>query len=81
VLATLTAALALPLGLALAWVLLAVVNVEAFGWRLPMYVFPRDYAVLGVFALGAAVLAAAWPARKLARTPPAELLKVFANAR
>lgn len=81
VLATLTAALALPLGLALAWVLLAVVNVEAFGWRLPMYVFPRDYAVLGLFALVAAVLAAAWPARRLARTPPAELLKVFANAR
>ena len=81
VLALLTAACALPLGLALAWVLLAVVNVEAFGWQLPMYVFPRDYAVLGLFALGAAVLAAAWPARKLARTPPADLLKVFANER
>ena len=81
VLATLTAVCALPLGLALAWVLLAVVNVEAFGWRLPMYVFPRDYAVLGGFALLAAVLAAAWPARKLARTPPADLLKVFANER
>ena len=81
VLATLTAVCALPLGLALAWVLLAVVNVEAYGWRLPMYVFPRDYAVLGGFALLAAVLAAAWPARKLARTPPADLLKVFANER
>lgn len=81
VLAVLTTACALPLGLALAWVLLAVVNVEAFGWRLPMYVFPRDYAVLGMFALGAALLAAAWPARRLARTPPADLLKVFANER
>ncbi|MEP3442903.1 MAG: FtsX-like permease family protein [Sulfitobacter sp.] len=81
VLAALTAICALPLGLALAWVLLAVVNVEAFGWRLPMYVFPRDYAVLGGFALSAAVLAAAWPARKLARTPPTDLLKVFANER
>lgn len=81
VLAVLTAALALPLGLGLAWVLLSVVNVEAFGWQLPMYIFPRDYAVLGLFALAAAVLAAAWPARKLARTPPADLLKVFANAR
>ncbi|MEH6646914.1 ABC transporter permease [Sulfitobacter sp.] len=81
VLAVLTAMMALPLGLALAWVLLAVVNVEAFGWRLPMYVFPRDYAVLGLFALVAAVAAAAWPARRLARTPPADLLKVFANER
>ena len=34
VLAVLTAVAALPLGLALAWVLLAVVNVAAFGWRL-----------------------------------------------
>lgn len=81
VLAVLTAVIALPLGLALAWVLLAVVNVEAFGWRLPMYLFARDYAVLGLFALCAAVLAALWPARKLSRTPPAELLKVFANER
>jgi len=81
VLAVLTAVLALPLGLVLAWVLLAIVNVEAFGWRLPMYVFPGDYAVLGLFALVAAILAAAWPARRLARTPPADLLKVFANER
>jgi putative ABC transport system permease protein len=61
VLAALTGALALPLGLALAWVLLAVVNVEAFGWRLPMYLFPLDYLARGL-ALLAAGLAALWPA-------------------
>lgn len=80
-LALLTAVLALPLGLALAWVLLAVVNVAAFGWRLPMYLFPLEYARLGGFALLAAVLAAGWPAWRLARTPPGDLLKVFANER
>ena len=80
-LAVLTAVLALPLGLALAWVLLAVVNVAAFGWQLPMYLFPLDYARLGGFALVAAVLAAGWPAWRLARTPPGDLLKVFANER
>ena len=80
-LALLTAALALPLGLALAWTLLAVVNVEAFGWRLPMFLFPWDYARLAGFALVAAVLAALWPARKLSRTRPADLLKVFSNER
>jgi len=60
---------------------LSVVNVEAFGWKLPMYYFPADYARLGLFALAAAVMAALWPARRLARTPPADLLKVFANER
>lgn len=80
-LALLTAALALPLGLALAWTLLAVVNVEAFGWRLPMFLFPLDYARLAIFAVGAAILAALWPARKLARTRPSDLLKVFSNER
>ena len=80
-LALLTAGLALPLGLALAWTLLAVVNVEAFGWRLPMFVFPLDYLRLAVFAIGAAILAALWPARKLARSRPSELLKVFSNER
>ncbi|WP_431358153.1 FtsX-like permease family protein [Sulfitobacter albidus] len=80
-LSVLTAVLALPLGLALAWILLAVVNVEAFGWRLPMYLFPLDYLRLAGFALGAAVLAAALPARRLMRIPPTALLKVFANER
>ena len=80
-LAALTALMALPLGLALAWVLLSVVNVAAFGWRLPMTVFPADYLWLGLFALLAAGLAALWPAIRLARTPPAALLGVFANER
>ncbi|WP_296762782.1 ABC transporter permease [Sediminimonas sp.] len=79
ILAALTLAVALPLGLALAWELLAVVNVEAFGWRLPMFLFPADYAKLGLFALIAALLAALLPARRMARMPPSELLKVFAN--
>jgi putative ABC transport system permease protein len=80
-LAALTAVVALPVGLLLAWVLLAVVNVEAFGWRLPMHLFPADWALLGGFALVAALLAAALPVRRLARIPPATLLRVFANER
>jgi putative ABC transport system permease protein len=78
-LAVLTGVIALPLGLALAWVLLAVVNVAAFGWRLPMFLFPWDYAQLGVLAILAAGLAALWPAVQLARTRPADLLKVFSS--
>jgi putative ABC transport system permease protein len=72
---------AVPLGLALAWVLLSIVNVEAFGWRLPMYLFPGDYVLLGGYAIVAALLASAWPALRLMRTPPSTLLKVFANER
>ena len=80
-LAALTALLALPLGLMLAWVLLSIINVEAFGWKLPMYVFPMDWLRLLLLALVAAAIAAAIPARKLARIKPAELLKVFAHER
>ena len=76
-----TAVLALPVGLALAWVLLAVVNVEAFGWRLPMHLFPLDYARLGVLAVVAAVLAALIPVRRLATMPPRALIQVFTHER
>lgn len=80
-LAALTAALALPAGLALAWVLLAVVNVEAFGWRLPFMVFPGEWARLFGLALLAAALAASWPARRLARLAPARMVQIFAQER
>ncbi|MDP2079613.1 MAG: ABC transporter permease [Pseudotabrizicola sp.] len=80
-LGALTSALALPLGLTLAWALLAVVNVEAFGWRFPMYLFPLDYLRLGALALVAAALAALWPAWRLSRMPPVQLLGVFRHER
>jgi putative ABC transport system permease protein len=81
ILAALTAVLALPLGLGLAWALLAIINVEAFGWRLPMYLFWMDYLELAGFALLAAALAALWPAWRLWRSPPARLLGVFRHER
>lgn len=76
-----TWAVALPVGLALAWVLLAVVNVVAFGWRLPMMVFPLDWLRLLGLAVVSSALAAAYPALGLLRMPPAHLLKVFSNER
>ena len=80
-LAAMVCLLALPLGLVLAFILLTVINVEAFGWRLPMFLFPADYAQLILYALLAALLAALWPAIRLARTAPNTLLKVFAHER
>ncbi len=72
---------AIPVGLALAWVLLAIVNVEAFGWKLPMMIFPLEWLRLGVIALIAALLSIVLPVRRLASIDPADLLRVFANER
>jgi putative ABC transport system permease protein len=72
---------AIPVGLGLAWVLLAIVNVEAFGWRLPMRVFPLDWLWLGAAALVAALLSVAVPVRRLATINPGDLLRIFAHER
>jgi putative ABC transport system permease protein len=76
-----TALLALPLGLALAWVLTAVINVRAFGWRLPVHLFPGDWLGLLATALLTAGLAALVPVLRLARARPADLLRGFSNER
>ncbi|SFI64307.1 ABC transporter permease [Jannaschia pohangensis] len=81
ILAAFTAALAIPVGAALAWVLLAVVNVQAFGWRLPLLPDPLGWLTLAAWALVAAALAAALPSWRLWRMPPAQLVKVFAHER
>ena len=81
ILAALTFVLALPVGLGLAWVLLAVINVEAFGWRIPMSLYPTDWLWLGLLSLAAAGLAGLWPARQLAKMPPAQLVRVFSHER
>jgi putative ABC transport system permease protein len=78
-LAAFTITASIPIGLGLAWVLLAVVNVEAFGWRLPFHVFPLDWLILAGLALLASALAALLPAIRLRRVAPAALLKAFAH--
>ncbi|WP_366512376.1 ABC transporter permease [Hyphomicrobium sp.] len=80
-LAAVTAVLAVPLGLALAWCLVAIVNVQAFGWRLPFHVFPSQWALIFALAVLTAFVAAIIPVVRLARTAPQDLLKVFANER
>jgi putative ABC transport system permease protein len=79
--ALITALLALPLGLLVAWCLIAIVNVKAFGWRLPFHIFPLHLIELLAVAMLAALLAALLPVLKLARMQPAALVKVFANER
>jgi putative ABC transport system permease protein len=77
--ALITSLLALPLGLGVAWCLIAVVNVKAFGWRLPFHVFPVQLLQLLGVAMAAALCAALIPVLKLARMQPASLIKVFAD--
>jgi len=68
------ALLAMPLGVAVAVVLIEVVNVRAFGWSLdwhwPVWLFLQALLV----ALLAGLLAAVLPAWSLYRTTPAALL-------
>jgi putative ABC transport system permease protein len=75
------ATVAVPVGLLLAWVLLAVVNVQAFGWRLPMTVSGTEVARTLAAAAICGALAALWPARSIARRSPGDLLRVFARER
>jgi putative ABC transport system permease protein len=79
--ALITTLLALPLGLLVAWCLIAVVNVKAFGWRLPFHVFPLQLLELLGVAMIASLLAALLPVLKLARMQPASLIKIFADER
>jgi putative ABC transport system permease protein len=79
--ALITTLLALPLGLGVAWCLIAVVNVKAFGWRLPFHVFPLQLLQLLGVAMVAALFAALIPVLKLARMQPASLVKIFADER
>ncbi|AIS16047.1 ABC transporter permease [Pseudomonas rhizosphaerae] len=81
ILAVLTLALAIPLGILLAWCLVAVINVQAFGWRLPLQVFPLQILQLCGLALIAAMLASAWPMLRLQRSQPTDLLRVMASER
>jgi putative ABC transport system permease protein len=72
--ALVTGVLAVPLGIAITACLVAVINVAAFGWRLPLHVFPGEIALTLATALVVALLAAGLPALTLWRTPPRALL-------
>lgn len=80
-LAALTVLFAMPLGLLLAWCMVAVLNVQAFGWRLPLYVSTTQLLQLGLLGVLTSLLAAAGPIWRLSRRQPADLLRQFADER
>ena len=63
--------LAVPLGLALAAVLVFVVNVRSFGWTLAFAVSPAVLLQAVGLAVVAALLAGVYPAWRMSTTPPA----------
>ncbi|HDP88695.1 MAG TPA: ABC transporter permease [Thioalkalivibrio sp.] len=66
---------AAPLGLAMSQLLIDVINLRAFGWRLHLSLDPAVFAEATLLALAAALLASIAPAWRIARTPPAEALR------
>jgi putative ABC transport system permease protein len=67
--------LAVPLGLALALVLILVINRRAFGWTLQVHIAPEILLQGILLAVTAAVLAGIYPALKMSRISAAEALR------
>lgn len=80
-LAMFIAVLAIPVGLAVAWVLTNIINVAAFGWKLPVILFPMLWVKLGLLAIFTAGVATLWPVLRLQNTPPMRLLGLLSDER
>ncbi len=64
---TLAGVFAMPLGYALAWILVYVINVRSFGWTLRMVILPQYFWQAWLVALVAALLAGLYPALRLSQ--------------
>ncbi|HUR29426.1 MAG TPA: FtsX-like permease family protein [Planctomycetota bacterium] len=67
--------IAIPLGMALALVLIFVINKRSFGWSLDLAVDPWLFVSALGLTVGAALLAGAWPAWRMSRMRPALALR------
>jgi putative ABC transport system permease protein len=65
----------LPVGVALSWVQIHIINLRAFGWTLSMVVSPSLLAQGLAVSLAASLLAGLYPAGKLAKASPALALR------
>lgn len=72
---TVAGVLALPIGLALALVLLFVINVRSFGWTLQFYFVPSEFAQAFMVAVVAALIAGVYPAWRLMRLATSRALR------
>jgi putative ABC transport system permease protein len=67
--------LALPTGYILAWILIFVINQRSFGWTLQMHAELLPFAEAFLLAVGAALLAALYPAWRIGRMQVTEALR------
>jgi putative ABC transport system permease protein len=67
--------LSLPVGLALAAIMIFVINRRSFGWTVVLEIPPGVLAEAVGLALAAALLAGLYPAWRMARTSPARALR------
>ncbi len=67
--------LAIPIGLALAAVLIFVINIRSFGWSMAFLPLPDQLIQAFVVALGAALIAGVYPAWKLGNLLTAQALR------
>jgi putative ABC transport system permease protein len=66
---------AIPLGLVMAWILIAVINRRAFGWAIDITVSPGILISALALSIGAALLAGLYPAWRAAHAPPAAAMR------
>jgi putative ABC transport system permease protein len=67
--------LAMPVGYALAWILVYVINVRSFGWTLRMDLQPEYFLQALVVAVAAALLAGIYPSIRLGKMEIASALR------
>jgi putative ABC transport system permease protein len=72
---TVAGLLAIPIGLALALVLLFVINVRSFGWTMTFYWVPGEFAEAFLVAVVAALVAGIYPAYRITRLVTARALR------
>jgi putative ABC transport system permease protein len=68
-------ALALPIGVALAYVLIYVINVRSFGWTMQLQLSADEFVLAFGVAVLAALAAGVYPARRLSQLVTARALR------
>ncbi len=67
--------MAMPIGVALAYILVDVINIRSFGWSMPLYLPPGEFVQAFGVAVLSALLAGAYPAWRVSRLAIAEALR------